>query len=220
MHLAYVLLALLAAPFWETKAPGDWTDVEIERLLHDSPWAQMADPAPAVQVYLATAHPLREAEAEWARRRGKPLSEEYVDYIGQEGAHRLVVAIAYDNLTALADGEEAHRMEEESIMKVGRRKYQMEGTSRRCRRTRSCGWSSRGWQPSGTGPSFSNCTCRDTGRTTRRNSGCATCYTKESWKCRYAAPERAAPDYTIVGGSDDLVIGFAVHAGFGGGQAD
>lgn len=127
MHLAYVLLALLAAPFWETKAPGDWTDIEIERLLHDSPWAQMADPAPAVQVYLATAHPLREAEAEWARRRGKPLSEEYVDYIGQDGANKLVVAIAYKDLTALADGEEAHRMEEESIMKVGRQKYQMEG---------------------------------------------------------------------------------------------
>jgi hypothetical protein len=87
----------------------------------------MAEPAPAVQVYMATAHPLREAEAELARRRGKPLNDEYVEYIGQEGAHKLVVAIAYKNLNALADAEEAQRMEEESIMRVGRQKYKMEG---------------------------------------------------------------------------------------------
>ena len=127
MHLVCAWLALLAAPFWETKAPSDWTDAQIERLLHDSPWAQMADPAPAVQVYLATARPLREAEAELARRHGKPLNEEYVDYVSQEGANKLVVAIAYQDWTALADGEEAHRMEEESIMQVGRQKYKMEG---------------------------------------------------------------------------------------------
>jgi hypothetical protein len=127
MHLVCVLLALLAAPFWETKAPGDWNEAQIALLLHDSPWAEMAEPAPAVQVYLATAQPAREAEAELARRRGKPLSEEYLDYLAQEGAHKLVVAIAYKNLTALADAEEASRMEEESIMRVGRQKYKMEG---------------------------------------------------------------------------------------------
>jgi hypothetical protein len=127
MHLVCVWLALLAAPFWETKAPGDWTEAQIERLTHDSPWAEMAEPAPAVQVYLAAARPLREAEAELARRRGKPLNEEYVDYLAQEGANKLIVAIAYNNFTALADGAEAHRMEEESIMRVGRRKYKMEG---------------------------------------------------------------------------------------------
>ena len=130
MHLLCVLLALMAAPFWETKAPRDWTDAQIELLLHDSPWEEMAEPAPAVQVYLATAHPVREAEAELARRRGKPLNDEYVEYvdkIGQEGANQLVLAIAYKNWTALADGEEARRMEEESIMRVGRQKYKMEG---------------------------------------------------------------------------------------------
>jgi hypothetical protein len=127
MHLVWVLLALFAAPFWETKAPKDWTDPQIEHFLHDSPWAQMAEPAPAVQVYLATAHPVREAEAEWAHRRGKPLGEEYVDYLAQEGANKLVVAIGYKNLAALADGEEERRMEEESIMRVGRQKYKMEG---------------------------------------------------------------------------------------------
>lgn len=127
MHPVCALLALLAAPFWETKAPAEWSDSQIDLLMHDSPWAQMADPAPAVQVYLATAHPLREAEAELARRRGKPLNEEYLDYVRQEGGRNLVLAIAFKNFTALEDGEEAHRMEEESIMRIGRQRYKMEG---------------------------------------------------------------------------------------------
>ncbi len=127
MHLVCALLALLAAPFWETKAPADWTEAQIDKLMHDSPWAQMADPAPAVQVYLATAHPLQEAEAELARRRAKPLNAEYLDYVREEGAKDLVLAIAFKNLSALEDGEEAHHMEEESIMRVGRQKYKMEG---------------------------------------------------------------------------------------------
>ena len=120
-------LALLAAPFWETKGPAEWTDAQIDRLLHDSPWAEMADPNPAVQVYLASARPMREAEAELARRRGKPLNDEYLDYLAHEGAGKLVVAIAYKNWNAIADGEEARHMEEESIMQVGHRKYKMEG---------------------------------------------------------------------------------------------
>ncbi len=49
-------LAFLAAPFWETKAPADWTDSELQRMLTDSPWAQMVTApgqveAPAVQMY-------------------------------------------------------------------------------------------------------------------------------------------------------------------------
>lgn len=31
---------LLAAEFWETKAPEDWTPEEVEQLLTDSPWSQ------------------------------------------------------------------------------------------------------------------------------------------------------------------------------------
>ena len=42
MHLVCAWLALLAAPFWETKAPSDWTDAQIERLLHDTDAALIA----------------------------------------------------------------------------------------------------------------------------------------------------------------------------------
>ena len=127
MPLALALAALLAAPFWETKAPRDWSEQEIEQLMHDSPWAQMSDPAPAVQVYLATAHPLQEAEAEMARRRRKPLNEDYLDYLHQQAGGKVIVAIAYKDIEALSDGAEAHRMEEESVMQVGRKQYKMEG---------------------------------------------------------------------------------------------
>lgn len=127
MHLVCAFLAFLAAPFWETTAPADWTEVQIEKLLHDSPWAEMAEPAPAVQVYLATARPVREAEAELARRRGKPLNEEYVDYLKEHGENQVIVAISYKNWNALADEEEARRMEDESVMRIGRQRYKMEG---------------------------------------------------------------------------------------------
>lgn len=36
-------LVLLAADFWETKDPRDWSASEIERILTDSPWAHEAD---------------------------------------------------------------------------------------------------------------------------------------------------------------------------------
>jgi hypothetical protein len=127
MHLLCAFLAFLAAPFWESKPPAAWTEVQLDQLLHDSPWAEMAEPAPAVQVYLATAQPVRLAEAELARRRGKPLNEDYTDYLAHEGANKLIVAISYKNLTALADAEEAQHMEEESIMRTGRQKYKIEG---------------------------------------------------------------------------------------------
>lgn len=32
---------LLAADFWEKKAPADWTNEEVETILTDSPWAQV-----------------------------------------------------------------------------------------------------------------------------------------------------------------------------------
>lgn len=36
-------LLLLAADFWETKDPRDWSASDIERILTDSPWAREAD---------------------------------------------------------------------------------------------------------------------------------------------------------------------------------
>ena len=42
MKLA-AILCMLAASFWETKAPADWSDDELVRLFTNSPWAQMVE---------------------------------------------------------------------------------------------------------------------------------------------------------------------------------
>jgi len=70
---------------------------------------------------------MREAEAEQARRRGKPLNDEYLEYLRQEIGKNIVLAIAYPQSAELQDGEEARHMEEESVMKIGRKKYKMVG---------------------------------------------------------------------------------------------
>jgi len=66
MHLLVLLWALLAAPFWESKPPRQWTDRELIEMLSNSPWARAATAggivrAPGVQTYLASALPMQEA---------------------------------------------------------------------------------------------------------------------------------------------------------------
>ena len=135
------LFFLAAPPFWESKPPRQWTDNELSVLLHDSPWAQMAPPpprnaeSPAEQIYIATAQPVRDAEVELARRRairlhqlGSGLDAEYRDFLRDSGGQQIVVAAYAPNLNAMADARESRRMEEESVMKIGRKKYKVTGT--------------------------------------------------------------------------------------------
>jgi len=135
------LLLFLAAPFWETKAPADWSDEEVERLLTNSPWAQMVTgpgrgDAPPVQTYLATASPIDQAERERdrrarLRRRGAPpsdpLSEEYRVWFEDNRATQIVLAVNIPNNRAFADSRETSRMEQECVMHAGRRKFKMTG---------------------------------------------------------------------------------------------
>lgn len=123
----------LAAPFWETKAPADWSEEELQSLLTDSPWAQLvagqAD-APPVQVYLATAAPLEKAELERERRyrRKRPnetpddMTLEYRAWLRENRAAAIVLAVAVPK-----SGEDTQRMEDECVMRVGRKKFKMIG---------------------------------------------------------------------------------------------
>jgi hypothetical protein len=130
-----LLGALLAAPFWESKAPREWTDRELVEMLHDSPWARpaIAEAVPrvaGVQTYLASALPIREAEAEAVRRKRvvpSPEAEEFGEFLQQQKGESIILAISFPDVDQLADGEEVKRMEEECIMKVGRKKYKMNG---------------------------------------------------------------------------------------------
>jgi hypothetical protein len=133
MHVLLPLFLFLAQPFWETKAPERWTDAEIQYLRTDSPWAQRSGDSPQVIIYLATAAPIEHAEAELRLRLGKnphPLLEpdpDYVEYLRDNRDQNLVLAITYPTLAGTSDARENKRMEEESIMIIGRKTYHIVG---------------------------------------------------------------------------------------------
>lgn len=134
------VLFLFAAPFWEAKAPADWTEPELLQLLTDSPWAQMMD-APgkggssAVQIFLATAYPIDQAERQRELRFKKKrpnapadnLDEEYKAWLSENRASQIVIGIQVNLPQALSDQQETHRMEEECVMRVGRKRFKMSG---------------------------------------------------------------------------------------------
>lgn len=135
-------LWLMAGPFWESQPPTQWTDAQLEDFLADSPWAQMA-PGPGksalpVNVRLATAAPIEQAEREQARRAelrrkpGPPPLEdpgaaEYRLWLEDNRATQIVLAIRMNTNEGLLDEREVRRMEDESVMRAGRRKIKMTG---------------------------------------------------------------------------------------------
>src|SRR5437868_2491845 len=128
MHAIALWLALAAAPFWEAKPPQDWSEEQLQRILTDSPWAQTVAGS---AMFLATAEPMRDAERErWRRRTAKgaePPDPEYTDFLAKEASRHIILAIGYRNLRALDDAAEARRIGEESILKVGKKKYKITG---------------------------------------------------------------------------------------------
>ncbi len=128
MHALIAALFFLGQPFWETKPPEKWTNQEIEILRSNSPWAQLAGPGPAVLVYFATAAPIEEAEKE-LRLRGKLVlpDPDYLAYISENREKSFVLAIPYASLAKLGKADEEKRLEEDSVMIAGGRKYRIVG---------------------------------------------------------------------------------------------
>jgi len=148
MWLVLTLL-LLVEPFWQTKPPMEWSDIELSQLLGDSPWAQMAaQPGEArvgknagqgrlVQVYLATAGPIMKAIAERDRRTelrrpgtskalaDDPLSEERSAWFADNRERYIIVAARVGNNDAFSSGAETRRMEQDSEMDTGRGKVKL-----------------------------------------------------------------------------------------------
>jgi hypothetical protein len=136
------MLLMLSASFWETKAPADWTDNELIQLFTDSPWAQMGQAAvkdshgSPVQIYLATAGPMRLGEKEKERRylrKGNrpsvesPMDTEYRLWLEDNMATQIVVAVRIPRTKDFDDAAQTKRMEDDSVMRVGRKKYKMTG---------------------------------------------------------------------------------------------
>lgn len=144
MHLLIRISWLLIVPFWESVPAAQWSEEQLIGLLNDSPWAQSASdigranrlPVPPVLIYLASSTPLRQAEEELIRRRYKQspdlhaaiveAREEYKAYLAGQSGKVIVVAIPL-TADALADPGETKRMENESILRVGKRKVKSTG---------------------------------------------------------------------------------------------
>lgn len=139
MHLAWLALLWLAAPFWEAKPSSEWTHAELVRLLSDSPWAQTATcedrigGASRVRVLLATARPMQEAEEKArlgaARGSGAPagIDEDYGEFLRSDASRHIVVAVSGTTVEAMSNGDETRQMEKDCVMKAGRKKYRMTG---------------------------------------------------------------------------------------------
>lgn len=114
--------------FWESKPPEAWTDDEINTLLSASPWSQLAGTAP---VFLASAKPVREAEAvafKRAANRGERDSgeEDYRQYIEKYPGKHIVLAVRA-GIDDLADPKEVKYMEKECYLRIGKKKVRMVG---------------------------------------------------------------------------------------------
>lgn len=143
MLLSLLMLFLFADPYWVSKPPAEWTDAQLRALLTNSPWAQAVEGpganSPPVEVFLATAAPIRLAEKEndrrvQARRRpGPALPEspaitEYRLWMEDNRATQIVVAVAIQNNKGFLDEREVRRMEDECVMRVGKKKIKMTGS--------------------------------------------------------------------------------------------
>ena len=130
------LFLMMAARFWESKPPAEWTEKEMDIILSDSPWAQSvgaSSTSPVARVYLATAEPMRMAEKEMRRRyvrAGKAVDEmheEYELFLRENQGKAIVVAVNLAAANFPAEGAEIKHMEEECILKIGRRKFKLAG---------------------------------------------------------------------------------------------
>ncbi|MGH9558353.1 MAG: hypothetical protein ACRD30_03870 [Bryobacteraceae bacterium] len=128
------LVFFFGGPFWQTKAPADWTLDELKQLLTDSPWAQMVSApdgsmAPAVQVYFATAPPIEQAERQWDSKKPRKTEppEDYLTWLNENRANEIVVAVAVGGSAAFSDEREIREMEKDCVMRVGRKKYKIDG---------------------------------------------------------------------------------------------
>jgi hypothetical protein len=130
------LLMASAAPFWDSKPPADWSIDEVQILLTNSPWAQLVEagksnPAPSVQAYVASAAPLVAAEdrlrAAKNLKSDDPSWQEYRDYLVDNAGKSIVLAIRAVKPDAFLDNSETKHMEDESYLRIGKRKYRTTG---------------------------------------------------------------------------------------------
>ncbi|HUS07432.1 MAG TPA: hypothetical protein VMZ52_14085 [Bryobacteraceae bacterium] len=134
MHLLTAFFCFLAAPFWDAKPAGQWTNEEVQSMFSRSPWVSVAYPIGAtgsrvpIPVYLASARPMREADQEVEKRTKRasdPLVEEFRQWEKENGDKYLVLAILQPRTLVTLDSKERKRMESDCVLRVGRKTYKM-----------------------------------------------------------------------------------------------
>ena len=142
--IALLTLLAFANPFWVDKPLREWTDQQLSEFLTASPWAQsVPGPGklgnfPPIQVFFATAAPIRQAEQEAKRRlelrrpadapsADDPFAEEYRLWLEEFGPTQLILAIRVTDTQVYSNATELKQLEEESFMGVGRTKIRMTG---------------------------------------------------------------------------------------------
>ncbi len=126
-----VLLAAASLPFWEAKPRAEWTDEELLQMFTESPWVQKAvsgKTPTGILAYLATAQPMREAEAERARREPQEAQDtEYADFLRENEGKVIVLAVLIPNPKVLDDVTEVKLLEEHCVLRVGGKRYKTMG---------------------------------------------------------------------------------------------
>jgi hypothetical protein len=130
MHALLPLFFFLAQPFWEVTPPEKWTDAEIQAIRTRSPWAQRSETTPGAVIFLATAAPIELAETELRVRfkKGPNLDPDYTEYLREHRQENFVLGIAYPTLAGMSAAGESKRVEEESVMMIGRKTYHIVGS--------------------------------------------------------------------------------------------
>ena len=136
MPVFLLLVVLLAFEYWD-KPPEQWSQDQIETILTASPWAHIGEgtgrlKGAPILIYIASAEPLRLAEAELRRRDAKPrrediLAEDYRAWLAEDGGKHIVIAVRIADPRAYDDAKEVQRMEKECTLKIGRRKTKIDG---------------------------------------------------------------------------------------------
>lgn len=130
MHFLLLFL-LFAEPFWDAKTADKWTEDELMSLFENSPWARDI----GTELFLASSDAMIDAEEQMRKRHvAKQLASEksaseddWHEYLASNRGKHIVVAVKLTDPKVLAEAEESRRMEKESALKVGRKKFRMVG---------------------------------------------------------------------------------------------
>jgi len=130
------LAILLSFAFWD-KPPEQWSQDQVETILTASPWAKIVEAtgrsgSAPILMYVASAEPLRLAEEQLRIRDKKPrhediLAEDYRAWLAEDAGKHIVLAIRVIDPRGFDDEKEVKQMENDSSLKIGRKKVKMDG---------------------------------------------------------------------------------------------